>query len=354
MEDSNNKQFNMYSRMKLKRQTKIIISLNESWNNYKKLYNLISLGVDAFEIKSELQCDIKKEIITKIRYLSNETKQCIPIIYNLSYFRIHVSQINETYEEEIQLNKQETIYLVNKSDLTKFRSIEILQSRNLENISNKKLQNKMSLIDIAKQLGKTSKEVNIKEEQIKTLTTSPELIYSSFEPGMVLALNNNEVSIEIKEVCKTYIKCTVISSGIIYQNSSFSIASNYYNKKSANNWYFVEKEEEILVKELTEAVNLKTDYIIISVTENCKTEIYQIREVLEYLEGSFVKIIVNMDNSESVSLFEEYIQLADAIIFSRNEMVLKDNLSRICHNERQIISKCGFYGKFFTRYPNYY
>ena len=64
------KNLNLVKRIKLKRQTKIICTLDEKWNNYENIsryvlfillfFRLLSHGVDAIELYSEMNEEVKK------------------------------------------------------------------------------------------------------------------------------------------------------------------------------------------------------------------------------------------------------------------------------------------------------
>jgi len=59
---------------------------------------------------------------------------------------------------------------------------------------------------------------------------------------------------------------------------------------------------------------------------------------------SKIRIIVKVDNPNSINYFDNYVENVDAIYFSRNDLNIKDCLSKICYNQKSIISKCGYLG----------
>jgi len=83
---------------------------------------LIYNGVDGVEIYSELHSESKKELIQKIRNITKETNQHIPILYNLSYFRTLIQSIISVDKsdpsantlldhKEISLSENQAIYI---------------------------------------------------------------------------------------------------------------------------------------------------------------------------------------------------------------------------------------------------
>ena len=94
---------NIVKRIKLKRLTKLICTLDEKWNYNEKLNEILSLGVDGIEIYSELDYAIQELLISKIRSFVKENSQFFTVLYNLSYFHIYVTRINEN-DQELTIN----------------------------------------------------------------------------------------------------------------------------------------------------------------------------------------------------------------------------------------------------------
>lgn len=490
-----------FDRLKLKRQTKVITALNENWNNYSKLEKLLSLGVDAFNINSEISFYTKKEIISKIKYLSLESTQCIPIIYNISYYRMYINQVKETDEREYNVSKGEYVFILKKKDILEhskvlecsclpstryslknfpflnlnnyccgthkdYTNINLMNSNsnsklntvlttipevicstvvdnNLPSASNNKIDNdvnysnnnyidivnydtatpqtnniineenknidddnnalkdsnkkveikketkeinelnyfndsnsptnninnninnnsninnsndnkinnmfnnisnshpqKHKLIDIAKRLHTLPSEKIQRENQVITISTQPDLNFNLCKVGNVFFINNNDVTLDVIEVHDKYLKCKVNNSGTIYKHSSFSI---FHENHFKNN--LIKEDQYLLVKEIEEAIALGVDYIVISIIRDSREEIQQIKELLKFKKAEHIRIIVNLNSQESIAWFDEFSELVDAIYFSRNDMLLKDDLSKICYNQRQIISKCSYNSK---------
>lgn len=56
------------------------------------------------------------------------------------------------------------------------------------------------------------------------------------------------------------------------------------------------------------------------------------------------KLIVRIDNSKSIENFDDYVESVNGIYFSRNDLNLKDSLSKICFHQKTIVTKCGYLG----------
>jgi len=96
-------------------------------------------GVDGIEIYSELDIEIKKDLISKVRTITKDTNQHIPIIYNISYYRSFIKniysfdkneEINFKLKENFDLNFNENqiIYIFrNKKEIEDFKEKYLLK-----------------------------------------------------------------------------------------------------------------------------------------------------------------------------------------------------------------------------------
>ena len=72
----------------------------------------------------------------------------------------------------------------------------------------------------------------------------------------------------------------------------------------------------------------------------------KIKKLLEE-KKSEVRIILKIDNQNSINLFDSYVEKVEAIYFSRNDLNIKDSLAKICYNQKNIVNKCAYLGKYF-------
>ena len=336
---------NLSERIKLKRQTKIICNLDEGWNNYNKLSHLLSLGVDAIEIGSEMPLETKKEIISKVNYFALENDQHIPIIYDLAYYRVYVKQIKETNEDEVKINQGESVlifhsrqemYNTNKETRTTITIEEKDDKVNIDYSSKKGI----GLIDLAKQIKNFQEEEPKKENRALSIVTEPRIIPKAFTPKMNIHINYGDLTIEVDEINENYIKCIAKNSGIVTKYSMLSVESeNHFT----NNMFI--SNEIKLVSDIEEAINLKCNYIVISLIKDPKEEIKQIRELLRFKDATHIKIILKLDSPESICWVDDILDMIDVIYFSRNYLLIKDNLGRLCSNQKKIVNKCNYNSK---------
>lgn len=348
IEDYNNNEeysTNLSERIKLKRQTKIICNLDSNWNNYNKLSHLLSLGIDAIELNAEVPFEVRKEIISKVNYFSVENNQHIPIIYNLSYYRVFIKQLKDTNEEEIKVNKGETVQIFSSSKemqnekfLYKYQKVKSEEEKNIKVTENKVEVIKMSnLIELSKQIKNFKEEEHKNENQALSILTHPKINPSAFKVSMNIHIKYGEISLEVTSIKDTYVECIAKNSGIISKYSSISVEQENHFKKEM----FLTNEIQ-LVNEIEDSIKLKCNFIIISIINNGKEEINQIRSLLTFNNASHIKIILRLDSPESLYCFDEIYDLVDAVYFSRNCLLLKDSLGKLCFNQKKIVSKCQY------------
>ena len=176
---------NIVKRIKLKRLTKLICTLDEKWDNADKLFELLSLGVDGIEIYSEINKKTQEELISKIRNFAKENTQFITILYNISYFHVYVSRINNS-DQELSINKNDIIYIKN-------------------NHENEKLS-----------------EDTEKSSLSPYIYTEPNLVFQNFSQD-IIHINYGEISFKVEVVNANYLKCIALNSGIIHKQSLISV-----------------------------------------------------------------------------------------------------------------------------------
>lgn len=352
IEDQDQISFGIADRIKLKRQTKLVCSLDENWNNYNRLSHLLSYGVDGVQISSEMHSEQKKELILKVNYFANENHQYIPIIYDLSYYRVYVKKIKETNEDEVKISQGEIIYVVKTRDTMfslNLNNLKQQQKEEAEEIIDKDSKdksismsesNKFDLINLSMQMKVVNEEEPKKEPRAVSILTEPAINPHSFSVGMNIHINFGDVSMEVLEITDNYLKCVAKNSGSISKYSNFSVENENHFKKHMFKIY-----ETKLVKEIEDAISHNAHYILISTIENPKHEIKQIRELLNFKEAKHIKIICSIDSPDAIYCIEEIMELVDVVFFSRNFLLIKDNLGKLCYNFKQIVNKCNYNSK---------
>jgi pyruvate kinase len=173
------------------------------------------------------------------------------------------------------------------------------------------------------------------------LQSEPVLNFQNCIKSDVIHVNYGEVSFRIDQVEDSYIKCIALNSGTISKYNSLSIEGKEH---FSNELVFTNIDK--LSREIEGACKLGVEFIVMSIIDDPITEIKKIKELIEqYSTNNInVNVIVKIDNPKSIQYIDDYIELADAIYFSRSDLNLKDSLSKICFYQKSIVSKCGYLG----------
>jgi pyruvate kinase len=199
-----------------------------------------------------MQEDVKKDIVAKIKTYTKENNQYIPIIYNLSYYRVYISQINKNDEDDLSINQNQQIYLTNSK-----KNIEIIENL----IKIKEIKDEES----ETQNGKTE---FILEEKYTFLLSEPILNFRNFSTSDIIHINYGEVSLKVEQVEDEYIKCVAMNSGPLQKYNSLSVEGkeHFTNELIMNN---VSK----LNREIESAIELGVEFIVMSLIEDPIKEI---------------------------------------------------------------------------------
>ena len=155
---------------------------------------LLNLGVDCFEIYSEIDEESKKQMIEKIKSFSSKNNQTIPIMYTLNYFHVYVNNI---------INNAKEFNFIPNSVLYITRNIE---------------ENK----DMIKSLHNKNENDNSKV-YYTIINTEPVLNFSSIRQDDIIHINFGDVSFKVVAIKDTFIKCIALNPGLIKKNNIITL-----------------------------------------------------------------------------------------------------------------------------------
>jgi len=176
---------------------------------------------------------------------------------------------------------------------------------------------------------------NINENYV---LTEPTLIFKNFTTADIIHVNYGEISLKIEEVGDKYLKCISLNSGIIQRNSLVSVEGKEHFKEK-----LIEDNKDKLTNELNMAIKLDVEYIVVSIIDN---PVEELKKIIEYINSqkSPIKIIAKIDNLKSIQMLDDFLELVQGIYFSRNDLNLKESLSKICYFQKNIVSKSNYLG----------
>lgn len=218
------------------------------------ILRLLNLGVDAVEIFAEMEEEAKKDIIAKVNTYSKENNQYIPVIYNLSYFRVYVTQLNKNEERECSIVQNQILYVTNSSK--NYESLVLdYRKNNMESI----------LIELNVEKDNTVIEDNI---SVSFIVTEPLFNFKNFTTNDILHVNYGELSFKVEHVDQDYIRCIALNSGTIQQHNPISVEAKDHFACD-----LISDDPSKLRRELETAVRLGVEFIVISVLNEPVQEI---------------------------------------------------------------------------------
>lgn len=227
------------------------------------IFRILGLGVDAIELYSEMLDRSRKDIVEKVRTYAKENNQFIPIIYNISYFRIYISQINISDDQEVKINQNQFLYITNNNI-----NIDNLSKQIKSTILPETIDSKDGSILDGKMQKNLERKNSINVQSTSIIVTEPILNFKNFDKSDILHINYGEVSLKVEEVSEEYIKCISLNSGNIQKFNSVSVEAKEHFTND-----LIYNDVGKLNREIESAVKLKVEFLVISIKEQPQVEI---------------------------------------------------------------------------------
>lgn len=109
---------------------------------------------------------------------------------------------------------------------------------------------------------------NLRNKNFIVLGTEPPLNFKNFEISDLIHINFGEVTFTVCEIGDNFIKCKCLNSGKVKERNSFSV-----ERKDHFLSELILTQESKLYEELIDSVDLKVDYIVISIISEPNKEI---------------------------------------------------------------------------------
>jgi hypothetical protein len=267
--------------------------------------------------------------------------------------------LNPNFKEKIEFDMNSYININQKADNNNLYLQENLNPNNNININydDNNNNNNTDLTNILKSgfFGNSNKIY---------FCTDPPLKNLNFEKGDLIHLNYGDLTLIVEEIYEKNIKCRGLNTGIVKNGSNFSVEGKDHFLND-----LIHNDENKLIEEVKETIELDFDFLVMSTISDPVMEIeyifniylfiklirffflflnnfFSFRKIKNFLDEkkSEVKIILKIDNPNSINLFDTYVEKVYGIYFSRNDLNIKDSLAKICYNQKNIVNKCGYLG----------
>ncbi len=153
--------------------------------------------------------------------------------------------------------------------------------------------------------------------------------------GDMVLIDDGRLHLEVIELTKTDIVCTVISGGNISDRKGVNIPNVHLSIP-----YISKKDEEDLIF----GVELDVDFIAASFVRS-KDDVIALRNFLDYHGGYNIKIISKIENIEGVKNFDEILRYSDGIMVARGDMGVEIEFEKLPGLQKKFIRRCYRSGK---------
>jgi len=153
--------------------------------------------------------------------------------------------------------------------------------------------------------------------------------------GNQVLIDDGRIRLEVTDVTKTDIVCTVITGGEISDHKGVNIPNVHLDIP-----YISKKDEEDLIF----GVNMDVDFIAASFVRS-KDDVIALRNFLDYHGGYDIKIISKIENTEGANNIDDILHHSDGIMVARGDMGVEIEFEKLPGLQKKFIRKCYRSGK---------
>lgn len=261
------------------KKTKMVVSLGPSTNDFNKILELASMGVDAFRINlsyaSYDECD---DLIKKIRDVSIKLNKIIGIMLDIPGPCIRIDSLKE---DNVYLERDKEIRVYNYHVVSNNTQL----STNCDNLSN---------------------YVNIDD---------------------IIYIADGEVSLKVIAINKDNFRCKVITEGIIKSNQTLTI-SNFTNKLP-----FISKTDK---ENILYAIKQNVDFLALSYVRD-EQDILSVIDLLIENNNEHMSLIAKIETEEAFLNLEEILKVSDGVMVARGDLGINCNISKLPFYQKEIL-----------------
>ncbi len=153
--------------------------------------------------------------------------------------------------------------------------------------------------------------------------------------GSTILLDDGLIALKVEQIDGLSINCRVLNSGKISDNKGINVPGCVFSMP-----YISEKDKS----DLQFAVEEDFDFVAASFVRT-KEDVSQVRQFLDRLGGSKMRIIAKIENAQGVENCDEIIKAADGIMIARGDLGVEIPLEEIPRIQKELIKKTYLAGK---------
>ena len=184
--------------------------------------------------------------------------------------------------------------------------------------------------------GKTFTFVNedIIGDETKT-SISYKNLYKDVKPGSTILVDDGAIEFEVIEIKDKDVICKVINTGMLGSRKTVNVPGLALNLPALS-----EKD----ITDITNGIKAGFDYIAASFVRR-KSDVEEIRNLLNSNGGEKVKIISKIESQEGIDNFQEILEVSDGIMVARGDMGVEIPLEQVPLVQKYFIKECNKAGK---------
>ncbi|MGN0482913.1 MAG: pyruvate kinase, partial [Lachnospiraceae bacterium] len=153
--------------------------------------------------------------------------------------------------------------------------------------------------------------------------------------GSKILIDDGLIELEVKNLTKTDIVCTVINGGVVSNKKGVNVPNVDLSMP------FISPKDR---SDIEFAADEDYDFIAASFVR-CADDVLQIRKILEEKGNDSIKIISKIENMQGVRNIDEIINVSDGIMVARGDMGVEVPLEEVPIIQKMIIKKAYTKGK---------
>ncbi len=153
--------------------------------------------------------------------------------------------------------------------------------------------------------------------------------------GTAILLDDGLIELHVEKVKKHEVVCRVMNTGTIKSKKSVNIPGVKLSLPS-----LTERDKQ----DIKFGIENGIDFVAASFVRKVE-DVKALREYMDYLGGTYVKIIAKIENQEGIDNFDEILEVVDGIMVARGDMGVEVNIEALPAIQKMMIKKSIASGK---------
>ena len=160
-------------------------------------------------------------------------------------------------------------------------------------------------------------------------------LYKEVKVGSKLLVDDGALEFEVTEIKERDIICKALNNGKLGSRKTVNVPNVKLELPA-----LTQKD----IDDITQGIKAGFDYIAASFVRK-KSDVQEIRELLNKNGGEKIKIISKIENQEGIDNFEEILEVSDGIMVARGDMGVEIPMEQVPIVQKYFIKRCNAVGK---------